>query len=96
MSVANPTAGQAILALLESDLITAGGVPFETLLTSLIAHKGNALMQGADWLQFVAAAPGAGLQLEITLEGQILGAVLAKVQAAVAAKATAAANTAPA
>jgi hypothetical protein len=86
MSTPAPTTGQAVLAMLESDLITAGGVPFETLLQNLITHKGNALAQGADWLQFLAAAPGAGIQLEVTLEGQILNAVLSKVQTAVAAK----------
>lgn len=84
--MSNVTFGQALLTMLESDLIVEGGVPFENLLQNLISHKGNALAQGADWLQFLATAPGAGIQLEILLEGQILGAVLAKVQAAVAGK----------
>ena len=79
------TQGQAILAILE----TAGGGPLITLLTNLKAHEGNALLQGADWIAFVAQAPTAGIQLELVVENQILTAVLTKVQGYLTTKAAA-------
>ena len=81
------TPGQAFLAMIESDLATVGGAPLMALLNALQAAKGNVLMQQAAILQFVAAAPAAGLNLEVEVEGQLLGLLVAKVQAFVASKA---------
>jgi hypothetical protein len=80
--------GQAILAMFESDIVSSAGAPLVTLITALQANKGNLLAQEAAWLQFVAAAPTAGISLEIEVEGQLLSAILTKVQAEIAAKAT--------
>lgn len=87
------SAGQALLNLFESDLATIGGTPLITLLQSWQANAGNVPLQAAALLQFEAAAPGAGIQLEIEVEQQLLQLVITKVQAFIASK-TAAAGTA--
>jgi hypothetical protein len=85
--MSNMTAGQGLLALLESDLATIGGQPLIGLLTSLQSSKGNVLLQQAAILQFVAAAPTIGITLEVEVEQQLLGLLIQKVQAFVASKA---------
>lgn len=85
MSTTSP--GQALLALIESDLATVAGAPLVTLITALSSAKGNVLLQQGAILQFVAAAPTAGVTLEITIEQQLLADALAKVQAFIASKA---------
>ncbi len=79
--------GQALIAMLESDIATVGGPPLVTLITSLQAAKGNRLLQQGAVLQFVAAAPTAGITLEIEVEQQLLQAALTEVQAFIATKA---------
>jgi len=81
-----PTLGQALLAMLESDLATQGGAPLVTLLMSLQGAAGNVLLQQGAILTFVAAAPTVGVKLEIEVEQQLLQLVLTKVQAFIAAK----------
>ena len=56
----NPSFEQWLLTTIQSDVLTIGGAPLLTLLTNLKAHAGNELMQGADWLQFLAASPACG------------------------------------
>lgn len=81
MTTTSPASpGQAILALIESDLATVGGQPLISLLTSLQSAKGNVLLQQASILQFVAAAPTMGITLEVEIEGQLLQLAIAKVQ----------------
>jgi hypothetical protein len=81
-----PTLGQALLAMLESDLATQGGAPLVTLLMALQGAAGNVLLQQGAILQFVAAAPTVGVKLEIEVEQQLLQLVLTKVQAFITAK----------
>jgi hypothetical protein len=79
--------GQLILATLESDVASVAGSPIITLFTDWKAHAGNTLQQAADLLQFQAAAPGAGIALEIEVEQQLAQLVITKVQAYIASKA---------
>lgn len=74
------TTGQAILALIESDLAVVGGPPLIGLLTSLQSAKGNVLLQQAAIMQFVATAPSVGINLGIEIEQQLLGLLIAKIQ----------------
>ncbi len=80
--------GQALLALIESDLATVGGQPLITLITGLKTDAGNQLKQAADIMAFTAAAPAAGLQLEVMVEQQLLQMAITKIQAYVASKTT--------
>jgi hypothetical protein len=80
--------GQALLAMIESDLATVGGAPLMGLLNALQSAKGNMLMQQAAILQFIAAAPSAGLTLEVDIEGQLLSLLISKVQGFIVAKTT--------
>ena len=75
------TQEQALLNLLQSDVLTTFGAPLVTLIQSLVANKGNFLAQQASWLQFVAAAPAAGIALGVEFEGQLLNTVLTNLQA---------------
>lgn len=90
MSTATPTLGQALVALIESDLATVGGQPLIALITALMGAKGNVLIQQGAILQFVAAAPTVGITLEVELEQQLLQVALTKIQAFIASKAAAA------
>lgn len=81
------SAGEAILAMFESDLVSVAGAPLLTLLTSLKAHAGNVPMQVADWIQFTAALPGSGIVLAVELEQQLLTAAVTKLQGYMASKA---------
>lgn len=81
MSTPNPTLGQSLLSMIESDLATLGGQPLLNLLTALQASKGNVLLQQAAILQFVATAPGVGIQLGVQVEQQLLQLAIDKVSA---------------
>lgn len=74
------SAGQAILALIESDLAVVGGPPLIGLLTSLQSAKGNVLLQQAAIMQFVATAPSVGITLGIEVEQQLLVILISKIQ----------------
>jgi hypothetical protein len=84
VTTATPSQAQTLVQLFESDLIQAGGQPLLTLLENLKTHAGNVPLQIADWLQFVAAAPTAGLALGLQLENQLLSLAISKLQAHVA------------
>lgn len=84
--MATTSVGQALLALLESDLATVGGAPLLGLLNALQSAKGNVLLQQAAVLQFVATAPTMGITLEVEVEGQLLQLLITKVQAFITAK----------
>lgn len=89
MTTTSPaTPGQAILALIESDIATVGGQPLIALLTTLQSAKGNVLLQQAAILQFVASAPTLGITLEVEVEGQLLTLAIAKVQGLIKGQAT--------
>ena len=79
--------GQALLALLASDLATTGGQPLVTLVTALRDAKGNRLLQQGAVVQFMAAAPTAGITIEIEVEQQLLQMALTEIQAFIASKA---------
>ncbi len=81
------TPGQALLAMIESDIATVAGQPLITLLQTLSSAKGNVLLQQAAILQFVAGAPSMGITLEIEVEQQLLAAAITKIQAFQVAKA---------
>jgi hypothetical protein len=92
--MATTTPGQALLALISSDLATVGGPALITLLTALERADGNVLLQQGAIMQFVAAAPTAGITLEIDVEQQLIGLAITKVQAFLASQ-TAKAPTTP-
>ncbi len=85
MSTPTPTAAQAFLAMIESDLVSAGGQPLLTLITQLIADKGNGPKEAADILQFLAAAPGAGVTFIQEIQVQLLTLASTKLNAWIAA-----------
>jgi hypothetical protein len=80
------TPGQALLAMIESDIATVGGSPLISLLTTLQSAKGNVLLQQAAIMQFVASAPTMGITLEVEIEGQLLSLAISKIQAFIASK----------
>lgn len=84
------TIGQAILAIIESDLANVAGQPVLNLLTTLQASKGNLLMEAAAIQSFIGSAPALGLTLAAELEGQILELAIGKIKQYIAAKGTAA------
>jgi hypothetical protein len=81
--------GQALVAMLESDLATVGGAPLISFLEALQNAKGNVLLQQAAVLQFIATAPTLGITLGIDLEAQLLQLAITKVQAFIALKSAA-------
>lgn len=85
------TTGQAILAIIESDLASTAGKPVISFLQACQAANGNLGLEAAALLQLEAAAPAAGIQLELTVQQQLISLALAKVQAYVASKTTPAA-----
>src|SRR5271167_4522264 len=78
--------GQAVLALIESDLVAVGGTPLVTLLTNLQKDAGNVLAQQADILAFTAAAPKLGITLGLQVEQQLIALAIDKLQKELAAK----------
>ena len=81
--------GQAILAVLESDLLTSAGAPLLTFLTAVKANP-TPLAEAAAWVQLQGALVGALPGLESTLVSQIVSALQTKLQAAISAAQTAA------
>lgn len=93
MSTSTTESGwKAFLSMLETDVLTVGGVPLQTCITAMIAANGNLALEAAALLQFNAAAPAAGITLAVDVQNQLLQLALTKLQALMAAKpATAAA-----
>jgi hypothetical protein len=87
MTTPTTSPGQALLALIASDLATVGGQPLITLLQTWQKDAGNTLLQGAALLQFTASAPAAGITLEVEIEQQLLQLAITKVQSYLASKA---------
>lgn len=85
------TPGQAILAMIESDLAATAGKPVVAFLQACVAANGNLGLEAAALLQLEAAAPAAGIQLELQVQQQLLNLVLTKIQTYVASKTTPAA-----
>lgn len=88
--------GQAILAVVEADLTSVAGAPIIQFLKDCEAANGNVGLEGVALLKLEAAAPGAGIQLELEVQNQLLNLALTKIQAYVASKATPAAAPAAA
>jgi hypothetical protein len=77
--------GQAILAVLESDLLTAEGTPILAFLTSFGQAAGDPLKIAAAWVALQGAFIGGMPGLESALSQQIAAALNAKLVAAIAA-----------
>ena len=84
MSTVTPTAGQAILAVIESDLLVAGGTPLLTFLQQFGAAAGDPIKIVAAWAELRGGLLGSLPGLEATLSGQIAMALETKLQAAIA------------
>jgi hypothetical protein len=85
--------GQAILAVLESDLLTAAGAPLLAFLTNVKANP-TPLNEAAQWIQLQGALVGAAPSLEETVVIQAITALTTKLQTLMAnAQAAAAAKT---
>jgi len=89
------TTGQALLALLESDLLTAEGTPILAFLQAFGAAAGDPLKIAAAWVALQGAFIGGLPSIEAALSVQIATALQTKLQAAIAA-AQAAATPKPA
>lgn len=76
--------GQAILAVLESDLLTSAGEPLLAFLTSTKANP-SPLNVAAQWIALQGALIGALPGLESTIATQIIAALQAKLQSAITA-----------
>ena len=79
------TTGQAILAILESDVLTTEGTPILTFLTAFGAAAGDPLKITAAWIQLQGALIGGLPGVETALAQQIAQALQAKLVAAIAA-----------
>jgi hypothetical protein len=86
MSSTAPTAGQAFLALITSDLATTGGAPLITFLESIQAAKGNLGLEAAALLQLEAAGPAAGISFLLEIQQQLVGLAITKLQGYLATK----------
>jgi len=75
--------GQAIVGVLESDLLTSFGPQLVTLIQNVQAAQLDPLKVSAAWLQFLGAIAPALVQFEVTAANQILSLILAKIQPAV-------------
>jgi hypothetical protein len=80
-----PAQGNAILALLQSDLLTAAGTPLLTFLTAMKTAGTNPLAIAAAWVQLQGELVGAAPGLESALSAQIFGALQTKLAATIAA-----------
>ena len=92
----NPSVGQAILAVIESDLASVAGAPLVSFLEDCQAANGNLALEAAALVKLEAAAPAAGIQLELTVQQQLLSLALGKLQSYIASKANPAPAAAPA
>jgi hypothetical protein len=92
--MANQSVGQAILAVLESDLLTAAGGPLLAFLQSTKANP-SPMNFAAQWVALQGAVVGQLPSFEATVAQQIITVLQAKLQAAItAAQAAAAAPSA--
>lgn len=82
MSTPTPTTGQALLTLIESDLLMNAGTPLLTLIEALAAANLNPFAIIAAWGQFVGNIQPALMQFEAQVASQILAAIQAKLIAA--------------
>ena len=81
--------GQAILGVIESDVAKVAGAPLVTFLEDCAAANGNLGLEAAALLKLEAAAPAAGMQLELTVQQQLLNLALNKLQTYLGSKSTA-------
>lgn len=94
--MSNPTVGQAILAMIESDLAATGGAPVLQFLEDCKAANGNRALQAVALLKLEAALPAAGIQLEIQVEAQMINLAISWLQSYITSKGPAAAPAAAA
>jgi hypothetical protein len=78
------TTGQQILAVLESDFLTAAGQPLLNFLQA-VEKNPNPLALGAAWLQLTGELIGAAPTLEAQIATQIAAALQTKVTGLIAA-----------
>lgn len=71
------TTGQAILAVLESDLLTSGGIPLLAFLTTVKANP-DPINQIAAWVKLKGDLVGAVPGLEQTVIGQLDSIIIGK------------------
>jgi hypothetical protein len=76
--------GQALLTMIESDLLTAAGTPLLTLIEALKAGGTNPFAAVAAWGQFIGNLQPALITFETALATQILTAVQTKITEAIA------------
>lgn len=79
-----PTSAQALLALIEGDLLTAEGTPILTFLQALSTAAGDPVKVAAAWVALQGAVVGSLPGLETTLIQQLISAITGKLQAALA------------
>ena len=77
--------GSAILAVLESDALTAEGPPLIKFLTAFAAAAGDPLKISAAYIELQGAVIGTLPTLETTLAQQISAVLTQKLQAAITA-----------
>jgi hypothetical protein len=83
MSTPVPTAGQAFLAMLESDLLTSASGPLLTFLTAFGAAAGDPTKIALAWVGLQGSLIGSLPALEAALSQQIAAALTAKLQEAI-------------
>lgn len=94
--MSNSSVGQAILAIIESDLLKVGGAPVVQFLEDCKSANGNLALEAAALLKLEAAAPAAGITLEVTVQQQLIDFALGKLQAYMAGKQPQSAGAPPA
>lgn len=88
MTTTSTSVGQAILAIVESDVANVAGSPLVTFLEDCQAANGNLGLEAAALLKLEAAAPAAGIQIELTVQQQLITFALGKLQTYLASKTT--------
>lgn len=83
MTTASPSAWQALLSVIETDLLSTAGAPLLTFLNSFAAAAGDPLKLAAAWVQLQGQFVGALPTLEATLSQQIANTLTAKLSAAI-------------
>jgi hypothetical protein len=79
------TTGQAILAVLESDVLTVAGGPLLTFLQN-VQKNPDPINTAAQWVQLTGALIGAAPTLEVTIIQQTAATLQTKLQALITAK----------
>jgi hypothetical protein len=77
--------GQAIVAVLESDILTAAGQPLLTFLQNVKTNP-DPLNEAAQWIQLTGALVGSLPGLEVTVIQQLATTLQTKLAALIAAK----------